>query len=99
DNQMYKISMKKPTGDLVGMLHKPWIVMKLSIALLLATMMEVSAHGYAQEITYRNEHARLEEVFSEIRKQTGYNVLWSARRLQSAKTVSVNFNNTPLEEA
>lgn len=96
---MYKISMKKPAVNPVGRLHKPWIVMKLSIAILLAAMMEVSAHGFAQEITYRNEHARLEQVFSEIRKQTGYNVLWSARRLQSAKAVSVDFKNTPLEDA
>jgi TonB-linked SusC/RagA family outer membrane protein len=60
--------------------------------------MQVSASGFAQRVTYAAKGIPLKQLFREIRKQTGYNVVWNAERLNAAKPVSVNFNNTPLEE-
>ncbi|WP_432327683.1 hypothetical protein ACRQ5D_31075 [Mucilaginibacter sp. P25] len=46
--------------------------MKLSIILLLATILQVSAKSYAQKITLSEKNAPLEKVLKEIREQSGY---------------------------
>ncbi|HEY0177912.1 MAG TPA: carboxypeptidase-like regulatory domain-containing protein, partial [Pedobacter sp.] len=71
--------------------------MKLTAALLIVTIMQVSATGFAQ-VTYKKQDATLEEVFREIRKQTGYNVLWSTMNLRESSLISVDFKNTPLDQ-
>lgn len=71
--------------------------MKLTAVLLIATIMQVSATGFAQ-VTYKRTDVSLEQMFREIRKQTGYNVLWSAMSLKRSKHINVDFKNTPLED-
>jgi len=73
------------------------LVMKLTAFLLTAAIMQVSASGFAQ-ITFKQQHVSLEQMFKEIRKQTGYNVLWSATNLKKSKLIDVDFKNSPLDE-
>lgn len=73
------------------------LIMKLTALLLIVTIMEVSATGSAQ-VTFKKQDASLEEVFKEIRKQTGYNVLWSSINLRRSNPVNADFKNTPLED-
>jgi len=49
--------------------------MKLTMVLLIATMLQARAASYAQTITLKVKNASLEEVFTRIRQQTGYNFL------------------------
>ncbi|WP_170227776.1 SusC/RagA family TonB-linked outer membrane protein [Mucilaginibacter frigoritolerans] len=72
--------------------------MKLTTIILIVTFLHVSAAGIAQKITYKNNSASLEQIFKEIRKQTGYNVLVSSNKIKDVQPQSVNFENASLNE-
>jgi len=50
----------------------------------------------AQQITTAKQVISLREVFKEIRKQTGYSVLWRPETVQENSAVHEKFNGTPL---
>lgn len=94
---MYKIY----TGE--SGIHTPFyqkilLIMRLTIVLLIAAIMQVSASGFAQKITFSKENTSLKLLFEAIKKQTGYNVVLSSKELLEAKPISVSFHRTPLEE-
>jgi TonB-linked SusC/RagA family outer membrane protein len=94
---MYKIIKNylcKPPGCIIKTLQ----VMKITVILLIATFMQVSATGFAQRITLNKNNISLNQVFAEIRKQTGFDVLWESDQLKGSATIDAKFNNTPLEE-
>jgi len=70
----------------------------MTVFLLFFALMQVSAEGYSQSITYRGKNITLKQVFNEINKQTGYNVFWSSGIIANAPGMDVNFENTPLRE-
>jgi len=72
--------------------------MKLAIILLVVTMLQVSAASYGQRITFEQKNVTLDKVFNEIRKQTGYSVLFSTGELKGSMKVNVDFNKASLEE-
>lgn len=73
--------------------------MKLTVLLLLMVCIQVSAHVDAQNITYSKNNVSLEKVFSEIRKQTGYEFLYNTTMLEKAKRSDLSFSHTPLKKA
>ncbi len=72
-------------------------VMKLTIVLIIASMLQVSAATLAQNVTMNKKNVQLSMVFKAIRKQTGYNVLWKPDNLDASARIDANFNNTPLD--
>lgn len=72
--------------------------MKLTTLLLIVTIIQVSAAGYAQKLTLKQKNANISLVFDEIKKQTGYDVFYLPKILNTNKRINVNFNNTPLDE-
>ncbi|NIG55396.1 TonB-dependent receptor [Chitinophaga sp. Cy-1792] len=74
------------------------LIMKLTVVLMIAALMEVSASSYAQKVTLSARQITLEEVFRQIRKQTGYNVLWDVDILKSARPVALEVTNASVEE-
>jgi TonB-linked SusC/RagA family outer membrane protein len=72
--------------------------MKLTTVLLITTMLHVSAATLAQKVTLSQKNMQLKQVFKEIRKQTGYNVLWQPSKVDASIRIDVDFNNTPLDE-
>ena len=81
-----------------GCIKKFFLVMRMTVFLLFFALMQVSAEGYSQSITYRGKNITLKQVFNEINKQTGYNVFWSSGIIANAPRMDVNFENTPLRE-
>jgi TonB-linked SusC/RagA family outer membrane protein len=79
-----------------GYLRKLMLVMKLTTVLLIAAMMQVSAAGYAQKVTLRRTNASLENIFSAIRQQTGYDFLGDATLIRQALPVSLNVRKADL---
>jgi TonB-linked SusC/RagA family outer membrane protein len=93
--------MKNYTFNL-GCLHmrlpnKMLLVMKITTILLLTLIMQVSANTYAQKISLQKDNISLKELFREIKKQTGYNVVWKSQQLENTTPVDVNFKNTELK--
>lgn len=72
--------------------------MKIIVVIITTCFLQVSAAGLAQTISYSKKNATLEEVFKEIRKQTGYNVIAPAKGLRSKAPFNVHFLKTSLEE-
>lgn len=74
------------------------LVMKLTLVLLTAAIVNVSAKGLSQTISFNAKNASLQEVFSVIEKQTGFTVLYNAALLDKAKPVSLAATDVPLRE-
>ncbi len=79
-------------------IKKVLLIMKLTTILIIATLLQVSASGLAQKLTYSKKNVALIQVFKEIQRQTGYNVVYSVRKLNDAKIINVNFKNAGFEE-
>lgn len=73
--------------------------MKLIAVLLTVACLQVSAEGFSQKITLSKNSASLKSVLQEIRKQSGYQLLYNTDLIQKAKPVSINVQNSNLEEA
>lgn len=72
--------------------------MNITSVLLIVTMMQVSAAGFAQKITFVQKDASLQQLFKVIKKQAGYDVLWPSKSIKTAKTFDASFNNADLKE-
>jgi TonB-linked SusC/RagA family outer membrane protein len=84
-------------GVHVPCLPKILLIMRLTTVLLIATMLQVSAAGFAQKVTFSAKKGSLEKLFKEIKMQTGYNVIWNIARIDASRPITVNFKNAPLE--
>ncbi|RZK15242.1 MAG: SusC/RagA family TonB-linked outer membrane protein, partial [Flavobacterium sp.] len=60
--------------------------------------MQVSAAGFAQKMTFVKKGATLEQIFTEIRKQTGYFVVYADNKINDDARLDVNFKNTELKD-
>ncbi|QJB42400.1 TonB-dependent receptor [Chitinophaga oryzae] len=72
--------------------------MKLTLVLMIAALMEVSATSYAQKVTLSAKKIALSDVFRQIRKQTAYNVLWNVDILKDAQPVAIQATNASVED-
>ncbi|MCD0488697.1 SusC/RagA family TonB-linked outer membrane protein [Pedobacter sp. MC2016-14] len=72
--------------------------MKITTILIFAVLMQVSAAGLAQRVTFHQKGVSLKQIFNEINKQTGYNILWSAKKIKNDKLQDVQFSNASLED-
>lgn len=73
--------------------------MKITTLLLLISMSTVSASIFAQKITLNEKRASLDEVLAKIRKQSGYDVIYSNDVLQKSAPVTIRINNVDLNVA
>jgi len=77
---------------------KSLLIMKLIIILLTASILQVSAATYAQQISINVKQASLQQVFKKLRKQSGYNFLYDSDMLSNARPVSFSLNNASLDD-
>ncbi|HVI48235.1 MAG TPA: TonB-dependent receptor [Chitinophaga sp.] len=73
--------------------------MKLTAFMLLVAAMQVSAGTHAQTVTWSARSASLNKVFRAIKEQTGYAFFYDKDDLKDTHPVSVDFKNTPLQNA
>ncbi len=74
-------------------------IMKLTIIIITTFLLQVSAAGFAQKITLKENNVSLEKIVLQIRKQSGYDFIVNAKSLKTANRVSINVSNVSLEEA
>lgn len=70
--------------------------MKLTIVLLVATLVQVHAAVVAQTVTVSGKNIPVKTIFRYIRQQTGYVTFYNQDMLADAKAVSVEAHNMPL---
>ncbi|MGY3054223.1 TonB-linked SusC/RagA family outer membrane protein [Pedobacter sp. UYEF25] len=73
--------------------------MKLTLFLLTATFLHVSAATFAQKVTIKVKDATMKAVFEEIQAQTSYDFLYNSEDLKTSKLITLDVKNTDLKEA
>ena len=76
---------------------KTLLVMKLTVVLLTAAILNVSAAGISQTVTLKGKDISLMEIFSVIKQQTGYVVIANASLVDKAHPVTISAINSPLK--
>ncbi len=74
------------------------LAMKLTIFLLIASILSARASGVAQNVTLPGKHLTLKQVFAAIKQQTGYVVLAQKNIYSGNAAVSVEAKNLPLND-
>ncbi|MCS3800117.1 SusC/RagA family TonB-linked outer membrane protein [Niastella sp. OAS944] len=84
------------TGALV---QKALRIMKLIAFLILATCLQVNAtDGFGQKVTLSEREVHIEKIFTEIKKQTGFNFLYTSNILANTHRVTVDVTNALMTE-
>jgi TonB-linked SusC/RagA family outer membrane protein len=81
------------------LIKKTLLFMKMTIVLLFSACLAASAGGFAQRVTLSANNVKIEKIFKEIEKQTGYVFFYEAHVLQETKRVSIDVRNETVGEA
>lgn len=73
-------------------------IVKLTFLLVLAACLQTTANVSAQSVTLTGKKMALEQVFTEVRKQTGYVFFYDEMLLKDCKPVSVDASRMPLTQ-
>jgi len=73
--------------------------MRLTTVILIASLLQVSAAGFAQKITLNQRNTSLEAVLKEIRKQSGYDYYYDSKILSKDQKVSVSVKDATIDQA
>lgn len=79
-------------------LNRLVLAMKLTAILIFSVIIQTSAAGYAQRLNISLKNAPLEQIFSTISKQSGYDFIYNDFDLKGLKNIRVNLKDTPLEK-
>ena len=71
--------------------------MKLVVILMTAFLLQASASGVAQKVTLSLENVKMERVFKEIERQTGYGFLFTRKALEKIPRISVHVTDATVE--
>lgn len=93
------VSLREKWGRILRCSTKTLLVMKLTSICLLVAAIQVSAKGVAQNINFSAKEAPLLKVFNAIEKQTKFVFFYRAEDLETARPVSIQLRNTPLQAA
>jgi TonB-linked SusC/RagA family outer membrane protein len=75
------------------------LIMKLIIIMMIATLTQVSAAGFAQKVSLNEKNILLKTIIGKIGKQTGYDFVFDSRLIGNKTRITVNLDNVQLEEA
>ncbi|MGJ1369516.1 SusC/RagA family TonB-linked outer membrane protein [Sphingobacterium spiritivorum] len=75
------------------------LIMKLIVILLTTSILQVNALSYAQKVTIRQKNVELTEVIKELRKQTGFDFVYSDKMMENRNPVNLDLNNVSIRKA
>ncbi|MCJ0741190.1 SusC/RagA family TonB-linked outer membrane protein [Pedobacter montanisoli] len=73
--------------------------MRLTTVILIASLMQVSAAGFAQRININKRNLRLETALNEIRKQSGYDFYYDGKIIPRNKSLDISLNDASVDVA
>lgn len=74
------------------------LTMRLTIFLMIVATLKVSAGAFAQTVSVSVKNAPMEEVFSSVKKQTGYLFFYDRDLLRTLKPVTITAQHTALTD-
>lgn len=72
--------------------------MKLTVILLFSVLLQVHARSFAQKVSINKKNISLEQLFKQIRSQTGYNFIYTGKLLSQAKQVSIDVTGSSVDD-
>src|SRR5690606_22713572 len=91
----YKITKEKRSTSLTALFSlKSLKIMKLTVLLIILGIFQGKATGWGQDISISLENASLEEVFQEIREQSGYDFIYTTELINQAHRVSIHVSQS-----
>lgn len=74
------------------------IIMRINLTciVLLLSLLQVSASGFAQKISLTKKNITLQQLFKEIKSQSGYDFLYEPKELINAKRLNVDVSGVQL---
>ncbi|RQO74621.1 SusC/RagA family TonB-linked outer membrane protein [Pedobacter sp. KBW06] len=77
------------------------ILMRINLTclLLLISLLQVSASGFAQKISLSKKSISLQHFFKEIKAQSGYDFLYEPQDLKNIRPIDVNLSGIDIKEA
>lgn len=78
--------------------HKIFLIMRLTIAILIASLIQVSAASFGQRITINRQNVEIKSLFKEIRKQSGFDFYYDGKLIGSDQKASVKAKNASIEQ-
>jgi TonB-linked SusC/RagA family outer membrane protein len=95
---MNKIIHYRPVSEQRRLRIKKQIIMriKITVVLMTAAFLQVSASGFAQKISLSEKKISLEQLFNKIKKQSGYTFLYSPQEIKKTKPVTIQVSNGQL---
>ncbi|EHQ28951.1 TonB-dependent receptor [Mucilaginibacter paludis DSM 18603] len=79
-------------------IYKLLLIMRLTIIILIATMMQVSAGGFGQSITLNTKNAPLSKIIREIRTQSGYDFFYNKELIKNIPPLTIDVKNASVED-
>jgi hypothetical protein len=89
---MYKFLYPICTSwDNSRIVNKYLLIMKLTLVLLITSCLQITFanDSYSQRISLSEKNSSIVEVFRQIRKQSGYDFLYTTSLINNAKPVSI----------
>lgn len=82
---------------------RPWfscivLAMKLTVVLLVAAVLQVSAKGYSQQVTINEKDITVTRLLQIIEKQTGYQFLYDKLQMKNIVIKRVEVSNASVEQ-
>src|SRR5690606_10943607 len=95
---MYEKIIGKRVSRYIVFPHKVSLFMKLSlvIPLLLIAILQVGASTFGQTFTFKKTNLKIEQLFNELQRQTGYNIFYNESTVPVNTRINVAYDNTPL---
>ncbi|MDB4925983.1 SusC/RagA family TonB-linked outer membrane protein [Mucilaginibacter sp.] len=72
--------------------------MKLTVILLFTVLLQVNASTFAQKVSINKKNISLEQLFKQIRAQTGYYIIYTGKLLSQSKPISINVTNSSVDD-
>lgn len=79
--------------------RKLFLIMRMTVVLLLITVLQLQAKTYSQKISLSHREITVEKAFHLLKQQTGFSFLWNDQLLSKSQRVSVHVKDGTLEEA
>lgn len=72
-------------------------IMRIAMVFLVVFAFQLRA-SYAQVVTISKTNAKIVDIFKEVRKQTGFDFVYTTSQISDAKPVTINVKDATLEE-
>jgi TonB-linked SusC/RagA family outer membrane protein len=78
--------------------RKILLIMRLTTVILIASLMQVSANSLGQQITLSKKNILLESALKEIRRQSGFDIIFDARIIPKNQLINIDVKNAGIDQ-